>query len=73
VRNIKLKVKRKKPPIILTQAKIEQLIEACRNPQDKALISFLYESGCGKGELVSIRLENIIFRTYAVELKNQYA
>ncbi|BBL64254.1 hypothetical protein DU80_14300 [Methanosarcina mazei] len=63
-RNIKLKVKRKEPPIILTQAEIEQLIEACRNPRDKALISFLYESGCRKGELVSIRLENVTFTEF---------
>ena len=63
-RNIKLKVKRREPPIILTQAEIEQLIEACRNPRDKALISFLYESGCRKGELVSIRLENVVFTEY---------
>ncbi len=63
-RNIKLKVKRKEPPIILTQAEIEQLIEASRNPRDRALISFLYESGCRKGELVSIRLENVTFTEY---------
>lgn len=63
-RNIKLKVKRKEPPIILTQAEIEQLIEACRNPRDKALISFLYESGCRKGELVSIKIENVVFTEY---------
>lgn len=63
-RNIKLRVKRKEPPVILTQPEIEQLIEACRNPRDKALISFLYESGCRKGELVSIRLENVVFTAY---------
>ena len=63
-RAITLKVKRREPPIILTQGEIEQLIEACRNPRDKALISFLYESGCRKGELVSIRLENVVFTAY---------
>ncbi|RPJ68920.1 MAG: hypothetical protein EHM20_16970 [Alphaproteobacteria bacterium] len=63
-RNIKLKVKRKEPPIILTPAEVEQLIEVCRNPRDRALISFLYESGCRKGELVSIRLENVTFTEF---------
>lgn len=63
-RNIKLKVKRKEPPIILTQSEIERLIEACRNPRDKALISYLYESGCRKGELVSIRIENVSFTDF---------
>jgi len=63
-RNIKLKVKQKEPPIILTPEEIEQLIEACRNPRDKALISFLYESGCRKGELVSIRIENVTFTEF---------
>jgi Site-specific recombinase XerD len=63
-RNLKLKVKRKEPPIILSQSEIEKLIDACRNPRDKALISFLYESGCRKGELVSIRLENVTFTEF---------
>jgi site-specific recombinase XerD len=63
-RNIKLKVKKKEPPIILTPEEIEKLIEACRNPRDRALISFLYESGCRKGELVSIRLENVVFTEF---------
>jgi len=63
-RSIKLKVKRKEPPIILSQKEIEQLIEACRNPRDRALISFLYESGCRKGEMVSIKIENVTFTDY---------
>lgn len=63
-RSIKLKVKRREPPIILSQKEIEQLIEACRNPRDRALISFLYESGCRKGEMVSIRIENVTFTDY---------
>lgn len=60
-RSIKLKVKQKEPPIILTTEEVEKLIEACRNPRDRALIAFLYESGCRKGELVSIRTENVTF------------
>ncbi|WP_292379341.1 tyrosine-type recombinase/integrase [Methanosarcina sp. UBA289] len=63
-RGIKLKVKKREPPIILTQEEVERLIEACRNPRDRALVSFLYESGCRKGELVSIRLENITFTEF---------
>jgi len=63
-RSIKLKVKRREPPIILSQKEIEQLIEACRNPRDRTLISFLYESGCRKGEMVSIKIENMTFTDY---------
>lgn len=64
VRSIKLKVKRREPPIILSQKEIEQLIEACRNPRDITRISFLYESGCRKGEMVSIKIENVTFTDY---------
>lgn len=63
-RNIKLKVKRREPPNILTESEVEHLIEECRNPRDKALISFLYETGCRKGELVSIRIENVRFTEF---------
>lgn len=63
-RGIKLKVKRREPPIILSPEEIERLIEACRNPRDRALISFLYESGCRKSEMLSIRIENVVFTEF---------
>lgn len=63
-RNVKLKMKKKEPPNILTQKEVEALIDACRNTRDRALISFLYESGCRKGELLSIRIENVALTEY---------
>jgi integrase len=46
---------------VLDQKDIEKLINACLTNRDRALISFLYESGARKGELLSIRNDNVNF------------
>lgn len=46
---------------MLDQQDIEKLINACLTNRDRALISFLYESGARKGELFSIRIDNVKF------------
>jgi site-specific recombinase XerD len=63
-KEIKLKMKKREPPIILTPKEIEQLINACMNARDRAFISFLYESGCRQGEILSIRIETVNFNEY---------
>jgi integrase/recombinase XerD len=57
----KMPKNRKLPKNMLGQEEIEKLINACLTNRDRALISFLYESGARKGELLSIRLENVKF------------
>lgn len=52
---------RKLPENMLTEEDIEKLLNACQTYRDKALIAFLYESGCRKGELFSIKLSNVVF------------
>jgi integrase/recombinase XerD len=52
------------PKNMLGQEDIEKLINACLTNRDRTLISFLYESGVRKGELLSIRIENINFDEY---------
>lgn len=57
----KLPKNRKLTKKILDQQDIEKLINACLTNRDRALISFLYESGARKGELLSIRIDNVKF------------
>lgn len=52
---------RKLPEDMLSEKDIEALLNACHTLRDKALIAFLYESGCRKGELFSIEIRNIVF------------
>jgi integrase/ribosomal protein L40E len=51
----------KMPEEMLDQEEVEKLIEAAQTNRDRALIAFLYESGVRKGELLSIRIENVKF------------
>jgi integrase/recombinase XerD len=57
----KMPKNRKLPKDMLQQQEVEKIIDACLTNRDRALISFIYESGVRKGELLSIRIENIIF------------
>lgn len=62
---IKLKMpKRKLPHTLLKEEDIEKLLAVCLHPRDLALISFLYESGCRKGELLALRNHSIAFDEY---------
>lgn len=49
------------PKNLLNVEDIEKLLNACHTLRDKALIAFLFESGVRKGELFSIRIENVVF------------
>lgn len=46
---------------ILDQTDIEKLLDACLTNRDRALISFIYESGARKGEFLSIKLDDVVF------------
>jgi len=52
---------RNEPGQLITGKDIEKLIDSCRSTRDKALISFLYESGCRKGELRALQLSDLTF------------
>ena len=51
----------KLPEDLLTQEDIRKLIENAINLRDKALISVIYESGCRIGEILSMRIKDVIF------------
>lgn len=52
---------KKLPEDLLTKEDIEALLECSPTARDRALISFLYESGARKGEMFSIKLKNVQF------------
>jgi site-specific recombinase XerD/ribosomal protein L40E len=52
------------PEEILTEEEIKRLIDSCTNLRDRVFISFLYESGCRIGEMLSIKMKNIEFDEY---------
>lgn len=62
---IKTTIKRNKdenlPNEVYTLEEVEKLIQTADNPRDKALVSFLYESGCRISELLNIKLKDVKF------------
>jgi integrase len=54
----------KLPDELLTEDEIKKLIEAADNLRDKAIISFLFESGCRVGELLSMKMKYVTFDKY---------
>lgn len=52
------------PSDILTQDELNRMLDACRHPRDKALISVLADSGMRIGALATCRIKNIEFNQY---------
>ncbi|MBS3165686.1 site-specific integrase [Candidatus Woesearchaeota archaeon] len=53
---------------LITKEEIEIVLSNCSNLRDKTFISMLYESGCRIGEVASLKLGNIAFDKYGVQL-----
>jgi integrase len=49
------------PEELHTEEDINRLIDAAKHPRDKAMIAFLYESGCRVGELLSLKIKHVVF------------
>jgi integrase len=56
---IKGDIKRMKATELITEDEIQTLIESCREPGEKALISVLYDSACRIGEIASLRRRDV--------------
>lgn len=52
---------KKLPEELLTEEDVTKLIEAAQHPRDKALVFLLYESGCRIGELLNVKIKNVLF------------
>ena len=64
VRWIKTSMKKrnsKLPDELLTENEVLRLIDHCLNLRDGAIISFLWESGCRVGELLSLQIKHVQF------------
>ncbi len=53
---------------LITQEEVEKVLNSCDVLRDKAFITVLYESGCRIGELGSLRIGNILFDKYGVQI-----
>lgn len=51
----------KLPEELLTEDDVRNLVESAQHPRDKAFILVLYESGCRIGELLTLRIKNVLF------------
>ena len=54
-------------PEILTEKEVRMMADVCTQPRDKALVLFLYESGCRIGELVAMKIRDVVFDKYGVQ------
>jgi len=53
---------------MLTEEEVKSLISYARTPQERALISVLYDSGCRIGELIYMRINQVRFDEYGALL-----
>lgn len=49
----------KLPEDMISEDEALRLIQAADNPRDKAIVAFLFETGCRIGELMSLRIKNV--------------
>jgi integrase len=72
VRWIKIKTphrsKQKKPESVISETEMKQLLDACMNMRDKALISLLYDSGCRISELLTMNRKDLAFDQYGAKI-----
>jgi len=71
VKDIKFKSKskinyKKKPDWRISQEEVDLLIASCDNARDKAIISLLYDSGMRIGELLTLRIKDVVFDNYGM-------
>jgi len=57
-------------PRVLTVEEVESLINASRDPFERAVIEVMYATGVRVSELVSIKLENIILPEHMILIEN---
>lgn len=58
----------KLPEELLNEEEVKMLLNHCDNTRDKALIAVLYESGCRISEVGTMRIRNIAFDEYGMQV-----
>jgi integrase/recombinase XerC len=61
-RFVRMPLRTQRVPRALTQAQALRLVEAASTARDRALVEFLYATGCRSGEIQKLKVENIDFR-----------
>lgn len=51
-----------KPREGITQLELEKIREACRDTRDKAIIEFLYSTGCRVSEVCNVKIKDVNFK-----------
>jgi integrase/recombinase XerD len=59
---------RKLPEDLLSEDEIENMINACEHPRDKALVACLYESGARISEIGDLKIKHVKFDQYGAVL-----
>jgi integrase/recombinase XerD len=60
-RFVRLRVPWRNRPSTLTEAQVRRLISFAQTPREKALVEFLYSSGCRLSESIHLKIEDIDF------------
>lgn len=61
----------RKVPRVLTESEVSRLIRSTQNIRDRALIEFMYATGCRIGELVKVKIEDVNFHDRLVKLSGK--
>jgi site-specific recombinase XerD len=56
------------PEQLLTADDVQRMVDAAKNPRDKALITTLYDTGIRIGELLKLTIGHVTFDRYGVQL-----
>lgn len=70
-RFLKTRARAKPLPRALTEAQVRKLIRAAEDPRDRALVEFLYSTGCRIGEARMARVEDIDFRRRVLQVRGK--
>jgi site-specific recombinase XerD len=62
------KNKRKLPEELLSPEDVNKMIEVAHHSRDKALVSFLYETGCRIGEVLTMKIKHVVFDEYGAKV-----
>ena len=59
----------KLPEEMLSEEEVMKMVAAADNARDKALLLVLYETGCRIGEMLSLKIKNVLFDQYGAILR----
>lgn len=70
-RLVRIRREKRKPPHVLSEVDVVQLIRACKSKRDRAYVEFCYGTGCRPGEVRNLRIDDIDFRSRTVRVRGK--